>query len=268
MSLTSTLFDGLETLTAIPGGPYAAAGVCAVGGFILIGGVWRSLNPYPPHERYRPTLTSPRSAPLGGGPVKAVPSLEIPLDVIPRDEDGLTPYDVVGPDSIRTAVDQFYSGVIADPDLAGFFTLKDIERLKRHQAMLIGQLWGGPVEFPIKALADAHADLNITPGVYWKVVGHLMVVLTRLDVPSWICVFTMTRLYQARSLIISADNPLDPDPETAAAEPQTHEFNPTAPGNELCRCGQDELSPKHYAPAPARDPEAAAPDPDVTGGRP
>lgn len=254
MSLTSTLFDGLETLTAIPGGPYAAAGVAAVGGFVLIGGVWRSLNPYPKHERrYRPTLTSPRHAPIGGGPVRTVPLLEIPLDIIPRDEDGLTPYDVVGPDSIRVAVDQFYSGVTADPDLTDFFTGVDIERLKRHQALLIGQLWGGPVEFPLKALADAHAKLSITPALYWRVVGHLMVVLTRLDVPAWICVFTMTRLYQARSLIISPDNPLDPDPEAAAADPPTHEFNPTSPGDELCRCGQDELSPIHYAPVPARD---------------
>lgn len=269
MSLTSTLFDGLETLTEIPGGPYVAAGISAVAGGSLIALVWRSLNPYPVHERrYRPTLVGrrPGRIPLEKIAVSQSP-LDIPLDVVPRDEvTGRTPYDIVGPDAIRVVVDQFYSAVCADPDLSGFFTGVDIERVKRHQTLLIGQLWGGPVAFPLKALADAHAHLGITPESYWKVVGHLMVTLTRAGVADWISIFTMTRLYQARNLIISAGNPLDPE-TPPAPDPETHEFTPAVPGGELCVCDADELAPVHYSPAPARGPEDTA-DADATGGQP
>ncbi len=244
MSLTSTLF---ETLADVPGGPYAAAGIAAVGGGSLIYGVWSSLNPYPRHERrYRPSLRDARpgrkTIPLEEVHMAQSP-LDIPLDVVPRDaETGLTPFDLVGVDRIRTVVDQFYSAVCTDPDLMGYFDGIDIERLKRHQTLLIGQLWGGPVEFPLKALTDAHSRLRITPDVYWKVVGHLMVTLTRAGVPDWICIFTMTRLYQARTLIIVTD------------EPDTHEHNPVVPGEGKCVCGEDETAPVHYAPAP--DPAA------------
>lgn len=244
MSLTSTLFDGLETLTEIPGGPYAAAGISAVAGGTAIFLAWRALNPYPRHERrYRPALRSARpgrtTIPLEKVQMSQSP-LEIPLDVVPRDEvTGLTPYDLVGVDRIRIVVDRFYSALCADAELSSFFDGIDIERLKRHQTLLIGQLWGGPVEFPLTALTDAHASLRITPATYWKVVGHLMVTLTSAGVPDWVCIFTMTRLYQARTLIIFTE------------EPQTHEHNPPEAGGERCACGEDETAPVHYA-APDR----------------
>ena len=264
MSLTSTLFNGIASL---PGGPYAAAGIAAVGGGVVIGIAWNAINPYPRHERrYRPTLRAQRPG-IRLEEIAVSPSpLDIPLDVIPRDEvTGRTPYDIVGGEAIRTAVDRFYDSVNLDDGLSGFFDGVDVDRLKRHQAMLIAQLWGGPVAFPLKALADAHADLSISPEAYWKVVGHLMVTLTRLSVPDWICIFTMTRLYQARSLIVSADNPLDPDPEAAAAQDpgRAHAFSPRD-GQSYCsysvgypvggKCGEDETHPVHYAPVPADPP--------------
>lgn len=205
MSLTQTLLNGVD---ALPGGSWTASVLAAGAGAVIIGGLWSALNPAPAAERrYVPMLSEGRPSAAVG--VAAVPALDIPLDVVPRDAERHTPYDVVGGAAIRAVVDQFYVAVTADPDLQHYFTGVDIDRLKRHQALLIGQLWGGPVAFPLKALEDAHADLNITPESYWKVVGHLMVTLTRMKVPDWICIFTMTRLYQARTLIITSGNPLD-----------------------------------------------------------
>lgn len=133
--------------------------------------------------------------------------LDIPLDVVPRDAQERTPYDVVGHDALVSVVDQFYSKVMSDPDLLPFFDRPgvDMVALKRHQALFIGQLWGGPVTFPLDVLKRAHRGLRISPEKYWRVVGHLMVTLTHNDVPDWICVFTATRLYQARNLVIDED---------------------------------------------------------------
>lgn len=206
----------------VPDQPYPA-GVLAAGlAALLLALFWRYTDPAPIGQL--PTLTAQAvladraaaqdamtMAVTGAGnpaghrrgehrPVMA--PLLIPLDVIPRDEDGQTPYDVVGAASIGAAVDQFYSKICADPELADLFADVDMATLKRHQALFIGQLWGGPVVTSLADLGAKHQPLQISPERYWRVVAHLMVTLTHLDVPDWICVFTVTRLYQARDLII------------------------------------------------------------------
>jgi hemoglobin len=206
----------------VPDRPYIAGVLAVVLGALLFALFWRYTDPAPIDRL--PTLTAPvvladraaaqdamAMAMAGGGgpgghrrgehrPVGA--PLLIPLDVIPRDEAGKTPYDVVGAASIAAAVDQFYSKVRADPELADIFTDVNMAALKRHQALFIGQLWGGPVVMSLADLGAKHQPLQLGPERYWRVAAHLMVTLTHLNVPDWICVFTMTRLYQARNLII------------------------------------------------------------------
>jgi hemoglobin len=206
MFLTAGLMDGLTALAELPGGGYGAGSVVAGVSAVLVGTAWQLTNPIRIANADLPTLTpSSREAPHMSEAVVA--PLDIPLDVIPRDDQNRTPYDIVGADTIRTVVDQFYSKVCADPDLADFFTNIDVKALKRHQALFIGQLWGGPVAYELEALAQAHQRLGISPERYWRVAGHLMVTLTHVNVPDWICIFTMTRLYQARALVIAQDTP-------------------------------------------------------------
>lgn len=211
--------------------PYIAGVVAAVVAAVLLGVFWRYTGPTPIGSR--PTLTAQtvladradaedamtvvmtgRTGPAKGAHRASTPAdqpiattLEIPLDVVPRDKIGQTPYDVVGAATIKVAVDQFYSKVCADPELADFFADLDMAALKRHQALFIGQLWGGPVVMPLGDLATKHQGLQISSARYWRVAAHLMVTLTHLNVPDWICIFTMTRLYQARNLVIARDRP-------------------------------------------------------------
>jgi hemoglobin len=83
---------------------------------------------------------------------------------------------------IRTAVDDFYRRVVADPELAPFFEGIDLPQLRRHQTALLVQVTGGPVDYSGRELAQAHAGLDITPADFDRVVGHLVATLTDLGV--------------------------------------------------------------------------------------
>jgi hemoglobin len=83
---------------------------------------------------------------------------------------------------IRTAVDDFYVRVVADPQLAPYFEGIDLPRLRRHQTALLSQVTGGPVEYSGRDLAAGHAGLGITPEDFDRVVGHLVATLTALGV--------------------------------------------------------------------------------------
>ena len=83
---------------------------------------------------------------------------------------------------IRTAVDDFYARLVADPQVAHFFEGIDLPRLRRHQTALLSQVTGGPVEYSGRDLATGHAGLGITPEDFDRVVGHLVATLTALGV--------------------------------------------------------------------------------------
>ena len=57
-------------------------------------------------------------------------------------------YEQLGKDvGIRTAVDDFYRRVLADPALSAYFDGVDMTRLRGHQKKLLVQVTGGPVEY-------------------------------------------------------------------------------------------------------------------------
>jgi hemoglobin len=91
-----------------------------------------------------------------------------------------------GASGIRAAVELLYERLLADPEVAHFFTDIDMPRLKRHQVLLLSQLLGGRALYVGRELAEAHAMLGITSGQYRIVVTHLADVLARLgaDGPS------------------------------------------------------------------------------------
>ena len=90
-------------------------------------------------------------------------------------------YDALGgAPALREAVERFYARVLADPQLAPRFVGVDMARLKRHQALLLSQVLGGPQEYDGRSLADAHAGMAITPDEYALVGAHLTDVLTEL----------------------------------------------------------------------------------------
>ncbi|NIZ91546.1 group 1 truncated hemoglobin [Kineosporiaceae bacterium B12] len=85
---------------------------------------------------------------------------------------------------IAKAVQHFYERVVADPQLAPYFTGTDMTTLRRHQTALLVQVTGGPVQYEGRDLAKAHAGLGITSEHFDRVVGHLAGTLTDLGVPA------------------------------------------------------------------------------------
>lgn len=96
-----------------------------------------------------------------------------------------TPYQRLGgSEPIRQVVQAFYERVLADPALAHYFDGVDMTTLRRHFALLIIQLLGGPSEYDGRELDEAHRGLHITDEDYDKVVGHLVTTLEQADVPA------------------------------------------------------------------------------------
>ncbi len=85
-----------------------------------------------------------------------------------------TLYEALGAESgIRTAVDDFYRRVTADPELTRYFAGADMRSLRRHQANMLITATGGPSVYDGRDMADAHRSSKITQDAFDKVVGHL-----------------------------------------------------------------------------------------------
>ncbi|NGN63257.1 group 1 truncated hemoglobin [Streptomyces sp. A7024] len=92
-------------------------------------------------------------------------------------------YETIGgAPAVGAAVDDFYVRVLADPELAGYFTGVPIDKLKAHQRDFIGAALGGPEAYEGLGMEAAHAKLGITPEHFDRVVGHLAGTLESLGV--------------------------------------------------------------------------------------
>jgi hemoglobin len=87
-----------------------------------------------------------------------------------------------GATAVSAAVDDFYERVLADPELAGYFTGVDVNRVKAHQRMFMTAALGGPAAYRGRPMREAHAELHLRDADFDRVVGHLAATLTSLGV--------------------------------------------------------------------------------------
>ena len=84
-------------------------------------------------------------------------------------------YDRIGgAAAVKAAVELFYDKVLADPDLAGYFADVDMAGQRRHLALMLATVLGGPDEYAGRGLAEAHQPLNI-PAAHYAMVGEHLV---------------------------------------------------------------------------------------------
>ncbi|MFC4017457.1 group 1 truncated hemoglobin [Micromonospora sp. GCM10011542] len=113
-------------------------------------------------------------------------------------------YDRIGgASSVKAAVELFYDRVLADPDLAGYFTTVDMVGQRRHLALMLTVVLGGPNEYAGRGLAEAHQPLNIPVEHYVKVGEHLIATLTGLGVPADILAHVQTVLVQVQDQVVA-----------------------------------------------------------------
>ncbi len=106
--------------------------------------------------------------------------------------------------AVSAVVDRFYDLVLADPQLASFFVETDVNRLKRHQVLLISQVMGGPADYDGRSLREAHDGLNISSDDFGRVVSHLVAALQEASVPDDVIGRLGAQLGEAQKDVVQA----------------------------------------------------------------
>jgi hemoglobin len=92
-------------------------------------------------------------------------------------------YDRLGGGPVmRAVVDRFYERVLLDPVLRPYFDSSDVGRIRRHQALFLSQVTGGPSEYDGPSLLRAHAGRGIDDRAFGLVARHLADTLRELGV--------------------------------------------------------------------------------------
>ncbi|MCX4095196.1 group I truncated hemoglobin [Nocardia sp. alder85J] len=96
-----------------------------------------------------------------------------------------TIYEQIGGyEALEAVVDAFYVRVLADPELAGFFTGTNMSRLKGKQVEFFGAALGGPEPYTGAPMKQVHQGRGITMHHFGLVAGHLSATLTAAGVPA------------------------------------------------------------------------------------
>jgi hemoglobin len=85
--------------------------------------------------------------------------------------------------AVSAVVDEFYRRLTADEQVSHYFADVSLPALKRHQALMITTILGGPNQYDGRPLDEAHSPLGITETDYQRVGTHLMSCLADAGVP-------------------------------------------------------------------------------------
>lgn len=88
-----------------------------------------------------------------------------------------------GSEGIARLIDAFYDRVVADPELAPFFTHTPMDRLRQMQREFFGAVLGGHQRYSGPGLTQVHEGRGITAAHYNRFAQHLVASLTDLGVP-------------------------------------------------------------------------------------
>jgi hemoglobin len=118
-----------------------------------------------------------------------------------------TIFDQIGGyEALEVVVADFYDRVLADDELAGFFTGTNMPKLKGKQVEFFAAALGGPEPYTGAPMRQVHQGRGITVHHFNLVAGHLSASLTAAGVPDEIV-----------QQILAAIAPLSADIATAVA---------------------------------------------------
>ena len=93
-------------------------------------------------------------------------------------------YDQIGGvEALEAVVNDFYQRVLADDELAGFFTGTNMSRLKHKQVEFFAAAMGGPEPYTGAPMRQVHRGRGITRHHFNLVAGHLTDSLVTAGVP-------------------------------------------------------------------------------------
>lgn len=116
---------------------------------------------------------------------------------------------VGGAPAVRAVLDRFYTDLLAEPQLAAYFTGTSVDSVKPHLAEVLKVVLGGPGARTDIDLADyltgAHARLGVTAGDYERVGEILVGALAAFDTDEDIVSDIVAALQSVAPYVISAD---------------------------------------------------------------
>nr|WP_090340743.1 group 1 truncated hemoglobin [Mycolicibacterium malmesburyense]CRL70244.1 globin [Mycolicibacterium malmesburyense] len=89
-----------------------------------------------------------------------------------------------GHEALEMVVEAFYGRVLADDQLAGFFSGTNMARLKGRQVEFFAAALGGPDPYTGAPMRQVHQGRGITVHHFNLVAGHLAASLAAAGVPS------------------------------------------------------------------------------------
>ncbi|APU14917.1 MULTISPECIES: group I truncated hemoglobin [Actinoalloteichus] len=92
--------------------------------------------------------------------------------------------EIGGHEALITVVDDFYVRVLADPQLAPFFTGVRLARLKGRQVEFFAAALGGPGPYTGASMKSVHRGRGIEQAHFDRVAGHLADSLADAGVPA------------------------------------------------------------------------------------
>lgn len=111
---------------------------------------------------------------------------------------------VGGSDALRVAVTVFYDRVVADPELAEYFSNIDLSRLRGHQQSFLIAALGGPDYYGGRDLRRAHEGLDIDDAAFDRIVAHLSESLTSVGVEAHAVDDIVNRVGAMRGSIVTS----------------------------------------------------------------
>jgi hemoglobin len=115
-----------------------------------------------------------------------------------------TDYDRIGGGpAVGAVVDELYRRLTSDDQVSHYFEDVSLPALKRHQALMITSILGGPDRYDGRALDEAHTPLAISHADYDRVGSHLIACLKDAGVPDDIQGRVGEALGQARGSIVT-----------------------------------------------------------------
>ena len=87
-----------------------------------------------------------------------------------------------GMDAVNAAVDIFYTKVLADNNINGFFKNTEMVTQAGKQKAFLAFAFGAPMAYTGKNMREAHTGMNLTKDHFNAVTGHLTTTLKELNV--------------------------------------------------------------------------------------
>jgi len=118
-----------------------------------------------PDQNYQNRSAATQHIPIGAIQISSAKLMNEKPDIYQR---------IGGEEGIAGMVDSFYEKVLADPELAPYFTHVPIDKLRRMQREFFAAAVGGPIVYSGRPLSEAHHSLDISRREFQRFTEHLI----------------------------------------------------------------------------------------------